>query len=108
MTPAQTMRENTPRIGHSIGSDNGMVTLPRLALRILGQSKGRGALAVLIMLLAVLLLTDIRMQYVSLQEDLYLSAFSPGITPLRTPRRPPVTSGTTNATRGFPRRWWTN
>ena len=77
MTPAQTMRENTPRIGHSIGSDNGMVTLPRLALRILGQSKGRGALAVLIMLLAVLLLTDIRMQYVSLQEDLYLSAFSP-------------------------------
>ena len=77
LTPAQTMRENTPRIGHSIGSGNGMVTLPRLALRILGQSKGRLALAVLIMLLAVLLLTDIRMQYVSLQEDLYLSAFSP-------------------------------
>ena len=54
-----------------------MVTLPRLALRTLGRSKGRMALSVVILLSAVLLLTDIRLQYVSLQEDLYLAAFSP-------------------------------
>ena len=35
------------------------------------------ALSLVILLAAVLLLTDIRLQYVSLQEDLYLSALSP-------------------------------
>ena len=54
-----------------------MVTLPRLALRTLGRGKGRMALSVVILLSAVLLLTDIRLQYVSLQEDLYLEALSP-------------------------------
>ena len=77
LTPAQTLRLNAPRPAHGGGAKNGMVTLPRLALRTLGRGKGRMALSVVILLAAVLLLTDIRLQYVSLQEDLYLSAFSP-------------------------------
>ena len=76
-TPAQTLRGNLPQPARSRGVKNGMVTLPRLALRTLGRGKSRIALSVAIMLAAVLLLTDIRMQYVSLQEDLYLSALSP-------------------------------
>ena len=77
LTPAQTLRLNAPQPSHGSGAKNGMVTLPRLALRTLGRSKGRMALSVVILLSAVLLFTDIRLQYVSLQEDLYLSAFSP-------------------------------
>ena len=76
MTPAQTLRISTPQGGCG-GAKSGLVTLPRLALRTLGQGKGRMALSVVTMLAAVLLLTDIRMQYVSLQEDLYLAAMSP-------------------------------
>lgn len=77
LTPAQTLRLNAPQPSHGNGTKNGMVTLPRLALRTLGRGKGRLALSVVILLAAVLLLTDIRLQYVSLQEDLYLAAFSP-------------------------------
>ena len=77
LTPAQTLRLNATQPSHGSGAKNGMVTLPRLALRTLGRSKGHMALSVVILLAAVLLLTDIRLQYVSLQEDLYLSAFSP-------------------------------
>ncbi len=77
LTPAQTLRLNAPQPAHGSKANDGMVTLPRLALRTLGRSKGRMTLSVLILLAAVLLLTDIRLQYVSLQEDLYLEAFSP-------------------------------
>ena len=77
LTPAQTLRMNTPRTAHGSSAKNGMVSLPRLALRTLAQGKGRMVLSVVTMLAAVLLLTNIRMQYVSLQEDLYLSALSP-------------------------------
>jgi len=77
LTPAQTLRLNARRPAHGSGIKNGMITLPRLALRTLGRSKGRTALSLVILLAAVLLLTEIRLQYVSLQEDLYLSAFSP-------------------------------
>ena len=77
MTPAQTLRGTGPRSGRGTGTRSGLVTLPRLALRTLGRGKGRMALSVVTMLAAVLLLTDIRMQYVSLQEDRYLAAFSP-------------------------------
>ena len=77
LTPAQVVQSNAPRTSRSGGTQSGMVTLPRLALRTLGRSKGRTALSVVIMLAAVLLLTNIRMQYVSLQEDVYLSALSP-------------------------------
>lgn len=77
LTPAQTLRLNAPQPSHGSRAKNGMVTLPRLALRTLGRSKGRMVLSVVILLAAVLLLTDIRLQYVSLQEDLYLAAFSP-------------------------------
>ena len=76
MTPAQLLRLGVPRPG-SGGGRNGTVTLPRLALRTLGRGKGRAALSVATMLAAVLLLTSIWMQYVSLQEDLYLAALSP-------------------------------
>ena len=77
MTPAQTMRRNGPHPGRKTGAKTGMVTLPRLALRTLGRSKGRTALSVATMLAAVVLLTGIWMEYVSLQEDLYLAALSP-------------------------------
>lgn len=77
LTPAQTLRLNAPQPTHGGGTKNGMVTLPRLALRTLGRGKGRMVLSVVILLAAVLLLTDIRLQYVSLQEDLYLEALSP-------------------------------
>lgn len=77
LTPAQTLRMNTPRTAHGSSAKNGMVSLPRLALRTLAQGKGRMVLSVVTMLAAVLLLTNIRLQYVSLQEDLYLAALSP-------------------------------
>lgn len=77
MTPAQTLRVNAPRSSRRGGTRTGMVTLPRLALRTFGQAKNRTALSVVTMLAAVLLLTDIQMQYTSLQEDLYLSAMCP-------------------------------
>ena len=77
LTPAQTLRMNTPRTARGGNAKNGMVSLPRLALRTLAQGKGRMVLSVVTMLAAVLLLTNIRMQYVSLQEDLYLAALSP-------------------------------
>lgn len=77
LTPAQTLRMNTPRTAHGGSAKNGMVSLPRLALRTLAQGKGRMVLSVVTMLAAVLLLTNIRLQYVSLQEDLYLAALSP-------------------------------
>lgn len=77
LTPAQTLRMNTPQTAHGSSAKNGMVSLPRLALRTLAQGKGRMVLSVVTMLAAVLLLTNIRLQYVSLQEDLYLAALSP-------------------------------
>ena len=46
-------------------------------MRTLGKGKSRTALSVLIMLLAVLLLTSVWMEYVSLQEDVYLDTLSP-------------------------------
>lgn len=77
MTPAQTLRVNAPRSSRRGGTRTGMVTLPRMALRTFGRARGRTILSLVTMLAAVLLLTDIRMQYVSLREDLYLSAMSP-------------------------------
>ena len=77
MTPAQTLRVNAPRSSRRGGTRTGMVTLPRMALRTFGRASGRTILSLVTMLAAVLLLTDIRMQYVSLREDLYLSAMSP-------------------------------
>lgn len=77
VTPARMVREQIPRRGRGQGRADGLVTLPRLALRSLGRGKGRTALSAGIMLLSVLLLTTVWMEYVSLQEDLYLSALSP-------------------------------
>lgn len=77
VTPARMMREQIPRRGRGQGRADGLVTLPRLALRSLGRGKGRTALSAGIMLLSVLLLTTVWMEYISLQEDLYLSALSP-------------------------------
>ena len=77
MTPAQTLRVNAPRSSRRGGTRTGMVTLPRMAMRTFGRARGRTILSLVTMLAAVLLLTDIRMQYVSLREDLYLSAMSP-------------------------------
>lgn len=77
LTPAQTMRENKGARDYGKKGADGIVTLPGLALRTLGRGKGRTALSVGVMLLAVLLLTYVWMEYVSLQEDLYLSALSP-------------------------------
>ena len=77
MTPSQAARSNAPRRGRGIGRADGLITLPRLALRTLGKGKSRTALSVLIMLLAVLLLTSVWMEYVSLQEDVYLDTLSP-------------------------------
>lgn len=77
MTPAQTLRVNAPRSSRRGGTRTGMVTLPHMALRTFGRARGRTILSLVTMLAAVLLITDIRMQYVSLREDLYLSAMSP-------------------------------
>ena len=77
VTPARMVREQIPRRGRGQGRADGLVTLPRLALRSLGRGKRRTALSAGIMLLSVLLLTTVWMEYVSLQEDLYLSALSP-------------------------------
>ncbi len=77
MTPAQTLSDSAPLKRRRHPGGHGLVTLPRLALRTLGCSKGSTVFSVIIMLLSVLLLTSVWMQYVSLQEDLYLAALSP-------------------------------
>lgn len=77
-TPAQTLRRDAPKQSrHPARADGGRVTLPRLALRTLGRGKRRTAFSVGTMLLAVLLLTSVWLQYISLQEDMYLEVLSP-------------------------------
>ncbi len=76
-TPAEILRGSSPRKRRGRGKEDGMITLPRLAFRTFGQGKGRTALSVCIMLLAVLLLNSVWMEYVSMDEELYLSAMSP-------------------------------
>ena len=77
MTPAQTVRQVSawkPRHGRG---PQGHTTLPRLALRVMGRSRGRTALSAVSLLLAVTLLSSLWIQYISLKEDLYLSVMSP-------------------------------
>ena len=76
-TPAQLLQGIRPRRGRGRGNRDGRVTLPRLALGTLAQSRGRTVLSAVVLLLAVVLLTDVQIQYASLKEDIYLSAMSP-------------------------------
>lgn len=77
MTPAQALRSSAPQTARGNGSRNGVMTLPRLALRTLKRGMGRTVLSAAALLAAVLMLTDTWTKYTSLQEDLYLAALSP-------------------------------
>ncbi len=77
MMPSQTVRSVWDGTHKRKKITNGRTTLPRLALRTLGYSRFRTAMSAVTLLLAVLLLTSVWIQYVSLKEDVYLSVLSP-------------------------------
>ena len=77
MTPAQAARsakDPMPRYGRS---PDGRITLRGLALRTLAQGRWNTLLSALSLLLAMVLLSSVWIQYVSLREDMYLSLNSP-------------------------------
>ncbi len=76
-TPAQLRRGRISSRNRGKGSRNGQIRPWRLALRTFARGGGRTALSVTVMLLGVLLLTFVWMEYISFQEDLYLTAMSP-------------------------------
>lgn len=76
-TPAEIFRENIPGPKRKRKEKDGRMTLPALALRTLGRNRSRTVLAVGTMLLAVLLLSSVWVEYISMKEDVYLSAMSP-------------------------------
>lgn len=76
-TSAEIRRENIPGSGGGRKNANGRMTLFGLARRTLGRGRGRTALSVGTMLLAVLLLSSVWIQYISMKEEPYLAAMSP-------------------------------
>lgn len=76
-TPAEVMRENVTGQKHKRKAADGRTTVFGLACRTLGTGKGRTVLSVITMLLSVLLISSVWIQYISLKEELYLSALSP-------------------------------
>ncbi|OUP84161.1 hypothetical protein B5F07_08470 [Lachnoclostridium sp. An169] len=80
--PASLLRAAVPGTPwRSRGTDEkpegGKMTGMRLALRSVSRGKARTALSVVTMLLAVLLISSVWIQYISMKEDLYVDAMSP-------------------------------
>lgn len=78
MSPVQAIRSATGSMPRHRCSSDGRTTLTGLALRTtFGRNRRLTALSAFSLLLAAVLLSSVWMQYVSFQEDMYLSGMSP-------------------------------
>lgn len=78
MTPVQASGLAVGRMPRRRAGLNGRTTLVDMALRTtLGRNRWRTALSALSWILSAVLLSSVWEQYLSFQEDIYLSAFSP-------------------------------
>ena len=77
MTPAQTVRLVLGRLPRRRRVSSGRTTLVQMAFRTLGCRRMRTLFSVVSLLFAVLLLNCVWIQYISFQEEVYLSVMSP-------------------------------
>lgn len=76
-TPAEMIRSVSDKFPKRKQKSDGRMTLVQLAFRTLGKNRWRTLLSVISLLLAVLLLNSVWIRYISVKEDLYLSAMFP-------------------------------
>jgi putative ABC transport system permease protein len=76
-TPAEILHDTSAKFPKRMRKSEGRVTLSQLAFRTLGKNRWRTLLSVISLLLAVLLLNSVWIRYISVKEDLYLSAMFP-------------------------------
>lgn len=77
MTPAEMLCSISGRLPKKKTTSYEPMTLKQLAFRTLGKNRWRTLLSVVSLLLAVLLLNSVWIRYISVKEDLYLSAIFP-------------------------------
>lgn len=77
MTPAEMLCSISGRLPKKKTTSYEPMTLKQLAFRTLGKNRWRTLLSVVSLLLAVLLLNSVWIRYISVKEDLYLSAMFP-------------------------------
>ena len=77
MTPAEMLCSISVKLPKKKTTSYEPMTLKQLAFRTLGKNRWRTLLSVVSLLLAVLLLNSVWIRYISVKEDLYLSAMFP-------------------------------
>ncbi len=77
MTPVQTVISTIDRLPRHRSSVDGHTTLGGLALHTLRRNRLRTFLAAFALLIATVLLSFVRIRYISFCEEIYISAFSP-------------------------------
>lgn len=77
MTPAEMLCSISGKLQKKKTTSYEPMTLKQLAFRTLGKNRWRTLLSVVSLLLAVLLLNSVWIRYISVKEDLYLSAMFP-------------------------------
>lgn len=77
MTPAEMLCSISGRLPKKKTASYEPMTLKQLAFRTLGKNRWRTLLSVISLLLAVLLLNSVWIRYISVKENLYLSAMFP-------------------------------
>lgn len=77
MTPAEMLCSISGKLPKKKTTSYEPMTLKQLAFRTLGKNRWRTLLSVVSLLLAVLLLNSVWIRYISVKEDLYLSAMFP-------------------------------
>ena len=77
MTPAEMLCSISVKLPKKKTTSYEPMTLKQLAFRTLGKNRWRTLLSVVSLLLAVLLLNSVWIRYISVKEDLYLSAIFP-------------------------------
>lgn len=77
MTPAEMLCSISGKLPKKKTTSYEPMTLKQLAFRTLGKNRWRTLLSVVSLLLAVLLLNSVWIRYISVKEDLYLSAIFP-------------------------------
>lgn len=77
MTPAEMLCSISGKLPKKKTTSYEPMTLKQLAFRTLGKNRWRTLLSVVSLLLAVLLLNSVWTRYISVKEDLYLSAIFP-------------------------------
>ena len=77
MTPAEMLCSISGKLPKKKTTSYEPMTLKQLAFRTLGKNRWRTLLSVVSLLLAILLLNSVWIRYISVKEDLYLSAIFP-------------------------------